>query len=144
MLLPLLFLFSVAFQSASVQPPAGWVSAPLQQLQYASYIRQERDGTQSAIVARKHVCSCEPHELASQLQSAVSQLPNVNVSRNSVTVCAEPSEHVTVTGIADGTHANFEIYAFRKNNALYVLQYTFHSVAPQADAESALLSLCPP
>ena len=107
------------------------------------YIRTEPDGKQSTITGMKQICQCQPADFAQQLKAALANVPNANVTVSAASACGLQAQHILATGVAGGPRSNLEVYAFRKDDALYILQYTFQDAAPQPDAEKALLTHCP-
>ena len=129
-------------------PPAllaTWKPAKPRDTEYVRYTRTEPDGSASAIFAFAQVCDCQPPHAVELFQQALSSVPGASVTHSELTVCGFHGERVIVTGLADPTNAasNFEVLLFRKEPALYTLQYVFRSAAPMPDAEQALATLCP-
>lgn len=150
-----LLLAAIVSQAAAPSPlpssapslSAEWTKAPLtEKYQYARYVRKEADGTQSAILASRQVCDCDPVNAAGMIQTAFRQLPGTVVTADSEKVCGQQAQRIVLTGHADPASPdanNLEIIEFRLEPALYSLTYTFKGPAPLPNAEAALLTLCP-
>lgn len=76
------------------------------------------------------------------LSQALSVIPGAAITRDAATACGLTAAHLLATGVANGKRSNLEVYAFRKDGALYVLEYTFQEKVPDAQAETLLLSHC--
>ncbi len=146
-----IFLAAVLMQSIPAQSapsaPAldvAWKKVPLVKDEYAHYVRTEADGTQSEIIGTRQVCDCQPRHLLAMLTSALAPVKGATTAVDSVAICGAPQPRFIATGLASpaGAH-NMEVIAFRKEPALYMLEFTFNSAKPPADAETTLAALCP-
>jgi len=141
----------IAMVIASPQPllPPPWESQPGRVAgQYASFVRNETDGTDSVLSAMGQACSvCNPGVLAQMTKNGVEgHYPSATATRNALSICGRTADRVIALGIAaaDPRQDNFEIFFFRDGATMYTLAYTFRTPAPMPDAESALTALCPP
>jgi hypothetical protein len=126
----------------------GWVAAPLQDGvagEYVRYVRQEQDGSESALNAIKQVCQCQPATATRMIKTALASVPGASLTSDKTVECGLPAEHLIATGIAReaSTQRNFVMFVFRFGPAIYTLQYTFPYAKPMPDAVSALAALCP-
>jgi hypothetical protein len=147
------FVLSVVLaQAAATAPPqpdtpaaaAGWIAQPDGKPgTLFAFVHAENDGTKSAVSGLRQVCDCEPSHMTSLIAQALSAIPHASIIQNSAPVCGLTAQHLVATGIANGIRSNLEVYAFRKDGALYVLEYTFQEKAPDPQAEAFLASHCP-
>jgi hypothetical protein len=121
-----------------------WKKMALEKDEYAHYVRAEADGTQSEIFGTRQVCDCQPPHLMAMLTSALAPVKGATTVIDSISICGAPQPRFIATGIASpaGAH-NMEVIAFRREPALYMLEFTFNSAKPPPDAEAALSALCP-
>jgi hypothetical protein len=142
-------LFAQALPAATASPvpalDAAWKKVPLQKDEYAHYARSEQDGTQSDIIATRQVCDCQPAHLMDMLTSALGPVKGATTAVDSISICGGTQPRFIATGLASpGSGArNMEVIAFRKEPALYMLEFTFNGAKPPAGAETALAALCP-
>ena len=111
---------------------------------YASFKRREGDGTDSIVSGSRQVCDCQPSHAMQMLQSILRTLPGVTLKRDRLTVCGAPAERLIATGLAAPANErkNMEVILFRREPALYSLNYNFRYGAPMADAETFMRTLC--
>jgi hypothetical protein len=70
--------------------PAGWTAVPFTTpTEYGHYMRHEADGSESALIASRQVCDCQPDHLADLMQHAFATLSKGTavVRRSDATAC---------------------------------------------------------
>jgi hypothetical protein len=140
-------LLAVAIVQATPSPvpaPSGWTTVPVKQGELFDYSRSETDSTTSQLVVSTQVCDCQPDHFQDLLTQAVSQIQGASVKRDKIDACGAHADRVIVTGLANGPRYNIEAIVFRFGDSLVTMSYFFAQPAPEADAEAALLTLCPP
>ena len=76
----------------------------------------------------------------------IEAVPGAKISQETTNICGVPAQHVVATGLTSAAHQNqrnIDVYFFRIEPYMYTFMYTFQSPKPNADAQAALLTLCP-
>ncbi len=141
---------AVAFMVAQGTPApalsADWVSAPLQQGEFAHFARHTPGEADDFLVGTMQVCDCQPGHLFDLLVTALQKVPAAMIARDPqpVSVCGHDAQHLVVTGVSNTTNQkNLDLYAFRTANALVVIEYAFVEPQPSAGDELSMKSVCP-
>jgi hypothetical protein len=123
---------------------ASWQPVPLAESEYASYTRPVAGEPDDKLTAFARVCDCDPNRVVDEVAEKVGTLPGVHIHRSIVTACGQTAQHLVVTGLANGTAQNVDLYAFRSANKLVLISYDFSKAQASADDENDLLTLCSP
>lgn len=141
-------LLSAAIASPTLLLPSPWESQPGKGVgQYARYVRQEQDGTNSELSAIRQACNtCQPGFMAQYLYNGYARIASITASHTIGQICGREAHHVLAVGVTawDPRERNIEAFFFKDGATLYTLSYTFQTAAPMPDAEVALEALCPP
>jgi hypothetical protein len=142
-LAPLALAALLAQNDAAPVLAPDWKPAPPQPQEYRRYVRAVAHAPAEELFGKLQVCDCDPSAFVGDLVHKVIVIPKVLATRGTVIECDTTAQHLVVTGLSDGRRRkNFDLYAYRSNGALVVIEYAYTKADPDPGDERAMQALC--